>query len=192
MVFRYLPVRIGAAEAARLFWRPRAGNLYGLWRARPVKSGPDGYPASMELIWMPAYAFRLGLSRGQVRTSTWVSVDGSFGGFALFERRGLLKEGRPEEICLPAVVDQARAEHLARQGFLRYVMRRRGVKPNIEATEEVLPYHAPVWVYYYHRFGKKIDLAVLDGYAGNPMGGQVRAAIVNAFIQTRRVSSPHS
>ncbi len=190
MASLYLPARINAAEAVRLFGRPRIGNLFGLWHARPLKCTPDGLPVSIELLWMPAYAFRLGLFRGQMRTSTWVSVDASFGGFALFERVGILKEGLPDESRWPPVLEQAKAEQLARQGLLRHVMRRRGVKPYIDATEEVLSYHAPVWAYYYYRYGKKIDLAVLDGYTGSPMGGQMRAAIINAFIQKRRISRP--
>ncbi|HOC67662.1 MAG: hypothetical protein BWX80_01252 [Candidatus Hydrogenedentes bacterium ADurb.Bin101] len=181
-----LPARIDAAAAARLFWRPRFGNLYGLWRARPVKRAPDGLPASLELVWMPAYAFRLALVKGQTRSSTWVSVDASFGGFALFERAGVLEEGTLHEDRLPPVFDQAGAETLARQGLLRYVLRKRGVKPVIEATEAVSVYYAPVWVYYYYSIGRKIDLKVLDGYTGSPMGGQMRAAIVNAFIQRRQ------
>ncbi len=182
----YLPTRIDATEAARIFWRPRFGNLYGLWRARPVKRAPDGLPASIELIWMPAYAFRLALVKGQIHSNTWVSVDASFGGFALFERVSVLKEGLPQEDHLPPVIDQAGAEKLARQGLLRYVLRRRGAKPFIEATEEVVAFYTPVWVYYYFSTGKKMDLKVLDGYTGSTMGGQMRAAIVNAFIQKQK------
>lgn len=186
MTALFLPRRIDAAEAARLFVRPRFGNLYGLWRSRPVKRTPGGEPASLELLWMPAYAFRLALSKGNIRSATWVSVDASYGGFALFERAGLLEEKPEDEGCVPPVHDEAAAESLARQGLLRYLLRRRGVKPLIETTLETRFYYAPVWAYYFYRSGRKIDLAVIDGYTGIPMGGQMRAAIVNAFIRQRK------
>lgn len=192
MAILYLPGRIGAAEAVRLFLKPRFGNGFGLWRARPVKTTPEGLPASVERVWMPAYAFRLALSRGDKHSSTWVSVDASFGGFALFERVRVLEEGEPEGACFPPVLEQDNAETLARRGLLRYVLRKRGAKPLIEATEEILFYYAPVWVFYFYRSGRKIDLAILDGYTGGPMGGQMRAAIVNAFIRKRRESNPSS
>lgn len=178
-----LPPRINASEAIRLFGRPRFTNLYGLWPSRPVKRTPDGAPASLERLWMTAYAFRLSLAGGK---STWVSVDASFGGFALFERVDILEEIMPEEEVLPVVIDSAAAEKIARQGLLRFLLRRRGPKPLIKETEEIRPYLAPIWVYYYYRAGRKIDLAVIDGYSGSPMGGQVRAAIIAAFIQKRK------
>lgn len=186
MTSLYLPARISAAEAVRLFERPRFGNLFGLWRARPVKKTPEGKPASLELVWMPAYAFRLALSKRETRSSTWVSVDASFGGFALFERMNVLKAGEPEGACFSPVLPQDKAETLARQGLLRYVLRKRGVKPQIKATEDTILFYAPVWVLYFYRSGGRIDVAILDGYTGGPMGGQMRAAIVNAFIRKRQ------
>ena len=186
MTALFLPKRIDADEAARLFTRPRFGNLYGLWRSHPVRRTPEGRPAPIERIWMPAYAFRLALTKGAIRSATWVSVDASFGGFALFERVNELAEGQEEDACMPPVLDASAAASVARQGLLRYLLRRRGVKPLIEATLETRLYYAPVWVFYFHRAGRKIDLAVIDGYTGAPMGGQMRAAIVNAFIRQRK------
>lgn len=181
-----LPARISAGDAVRLFGRRRFTNLYGLWPSRPVKCSPEGQPASLERLWMPAYAFRLSLARGRLRNSIWVSVDASFGGFALFERVSILEEALPEEECLPVVIESDEAEKRARQGLLRFMLRKRGAKALIEGTEEMRPYYAPVWVYYFYRSGRKIDLAVLDGYSGSPMGGQMRAAIISAFVQKRK------
>jgi len=192
MTALYLPPRIARSEAVRLFQRRRALNLFGLLRSRPVKCAPDGQADSVELVWMPAYAVKIGLSRGAQRSSTWVSVDASFGGFALFEREGVLEEGEPAEERFPAVMPAEKIEHIARQGLLKYVLRRRGAKAVIEETQDTFLYYQPVWVYYYYRWGKKIDLAVLDGYTGNIMGTQMRIAIVNALIDKRRqrLSSP--
>ena len=185
MTHATLPVRLDAEAAARAFRRPRARNLFGLLRPRPVSQSPDGQPASLELVWMPAYAFRVALSRGTRRSDSWVSVDASYGGFALFDRLGELKEQEPEGAVFEPVLDAHAAEKLAREGLVRYILRRRGAKPDIDSVEEVRLYYAPVWVYYVRRIGRKIDLAVRDGYTGDPMGGRVRVAVLNAFIRER-------
>jgi hypothetical protein len=186
MTVLYLPPRIPRADAARLFFRRRFVNLYGLLRHRPVKRSPEGLPESVELVWMPAYALQLAVSKGEIWGKTWVSVDASFGGFALFEREGILEEGSYEEEHFPVILSVAEAEEFARQGLLKYVLRRRGAKPLVEGVEETQIFYQPVWVYYYYRLGHKIDLAVLDGYTGSPMGTQMRIAIVNALIQKRK------
>lgn len=192
MTVAHLPVRITRTDAVRLFQRRRFLNIFGLLRSRPIKRAPDGSPDSIELVWMPAYAIKLGLSRGTKRSSTWVSVDASFGGFALFEREGILKEGELVEERFPVILSPEAVECFARQGLLKYVLRRRGAKAVIEETQDSLLYYQPVWVYYYYRLGKKIDLAVLDGYAGSPMGTQVRIAIVNALIEKRKQAGVES
>lgn len=192
MTVLHLPLRIPRSDAIRLFCRRRFMNLYGFLPSRPVKRSQSGFPDSIELVWMPAYAIRLSLSQGEKRSDTWVSVDASFGGFALFEREGILEEGAFDEECFPVLIGEDDAQTFARQGLLKYVLRRRGSKPVIEGVEEVCSYYQPVWVYYYYRFGKKIDLAVLDGYAGSPMGAQVRVAIVNALIEKRKMAVPET
>ena len=186
MTVAYLPHRILRLDAVRLFQRRRFLNLFGLLRPRPVKTSTDGRPDSLELVWMPAYAIRLALSLGEKRSDTWVSVDASFGGFALFERTEILESGCLDEEQFPVILDLEAADMRARQGLLRYFLRRRGSKPLIEDTLESCLYYQPVWVYYYYRMRKKIDLAVLDGYTGSPMGTQMRVAIVNALIEKRR------
>jgi len=177
-----LPARIDAASAAKAFQRPRMKNLFG-YLTRPVKRAPDGLPASIELVWMPTYAFRIALSRAGRHSDIWVSVDGSYGGFALFERLGALREEKPDGEVFPPVLDPQAAEKYAREGLVKYILRKRGPKPNIDSVEEMRLYHTPVWVYYFHRLGKKIDLAVHDAYTGDPMGGNMRIAVLNAFIR---------
>ena len=181
-----LPARYDAESAARIFWRPRATNLYGILRARPVKRSPRGLPASLELVWMPVHIFRMQLSKGEKRSDTWVSVDGSFGGFALFDRLGVLEERAPDGAVFEPVIEEEAAERIARFETVRYLLRRRGAKPNIDGVAEHRLYYTPVWVYYFRRFGKKIDLAVLDGYTGEKMGGRMRIAVLEAFIRSRK------
>lgn len=181
-----LPARYDMESAARIFYRPRATNLFGLLRPRPVKRSPRGLPASLELVWMPVYAFRIELSKGEKRSDTWVSVDASFGGFALFERLGVLEERVPEGEVFDPVITEEAAERIARSELVRYILRRRGAKPDIDGVAEHRLYYTPVWVYYFRRFGKKIDLAVLDGYTGERMGGRMRIAVLDGFIRRRK------
>ncbi len=121
-----------------------------------------------------------------MESSLWVSVDASFGGFALFERLDVLEERAPEGETFDPVLDVSEAEQHARDGLIRYCLRKRGPKPSAVRIEEHCTYHTPIWVYYFRRFGQKIDLAVLDGYTGEKMGGRMRIAVLNAFIERRK------
>lgn len=185
----FLPLRIPLEEARKTFYRSSIKNLFGLFRRRPVSLGSDGLPSSVELLWLPAYAIRLALSLGETKSEGWVSVDANFGGFSLFERVDILEEREEAGDCLPLLLSPEEADKKGRQGLLRYFLRRRGSKPLIGETLDYLIYFAPVWVYYYRK-GRKIDIKVFDGYTGTPMGGQVRVAIVNAFIARRREQQP--
>lgn len=180
-----LPLRYNAQDAARIFRRRRAGNLFGVLRPRPVNTSPDGQPTSFELVWMPVYAYCAVLT-GAKTIKIWVSVDASYGGFALFERAEELEERAIEGEVFPPVLDVHQAEQLAREGLVRFLLRKRGAKPAITGIEKHQLYHTPVWVYYFHRFGKKIDLAVLDGYSGDKMGGKMRIAVLDTFIRQRQ------
>lgn len=182
-----LPPRYDADDAAKIFWRSRVRNLFGLLRPRPVKASADGLPASLELVWMPVYAFRMTLSGGSKESTLWVCVDASYGGFALFERMDVLEEQAPEGELFKPVLEVPQAERRARDGVVRYFLRKRGgPKPSAVAVEEYRLFHTPVWVYYFHRYGKKIDLAVLDGYTGDKMGGRMRIAVLDGFIRRRQ------
>jgi len=177
-----LPARIDAADALRCFERRRFGNLFGLMPYRPAKVGPDGRPSSLELVWMPVYAFQFSMIFQGKPVQSWVSVDASFGGFALLGRMGELVEAAPEGEVFSPVLSTEYAEGLAREGVVRYIMRKRGAKPGVDGIVARKIFHTPVWVYYFRTFGDKLDLAVLDAYSGDTMGGLVRRAIVDAFI----------
>ncbi len=183
----YLPARIHRQDAERFFLRKRFGNLFGLIQHRAVKYSEEGAPTSLERVWMPAYAFRFTLTKGKTVGNAWIAVDASFGGFALFERQNELVEvGAPAEACFPPMLTPEEAEKRARQGLVRFILRKRGVKPSVQDIQEMIAYHHPVWVFYYFRRGKKIDLMLQDGYTGSPMGGQMRIAVVNALIRARK------
>lgn len=186
-----LPPRFDAASALRRFRRRRFLNLYGLIPSRPVRQAPGGAPLSIELVWMPAYAFRFPLNHGGgKRSHAWVCVDASYGGSAIFGRVSALEEQEPEGECFAPSLDHDAAVDLAREGVLRFILKKRGAKPGVEPFDEELLYYAPVWVYYYRRLGGKIDFAILDGYSGDTMGGRVRQAIINGFIAKRKQDNP--
>ena len=89
----------------------------------------------------------------------------------------------------PDLLSLEEAEALAREGVVRYILRKRGPKPTVNDIEEHFHFHAPVWVYYFRAAGGKIDLAVLDAYSGDRMGGLMRRAIVEGFIAKRRATA---
>lgn len=186
MTGRILPARIDRAGAVERFHRRRLGNLFGLIPTRPVKVDEDGLPASLEMVWMPVYAYRFSMLYKGKPVQSWVSIDASFGGFALFGRVKEVAEGNMEGEIFPDLLGFEEAEGLARDGVVRYILRKRGPKPTVNDIEERFHFHAPVWVYYFRAAGGKIDLAVLDAYSGDRMGGLVRRAIVEGFIAKRR------
>lgn len=183
-----LPARIDAQTAARGFTRPRWGNLFGLLAHRsiilPEEARQPGALPRIERLWMPAYAIKLALSSRRGPSTTWVSVDACSSAFALFERADELTERACAEDAFSPVLDEAAATEAARRGLLQYILRRRGQgdKPVVEFVEEVRLYYAPIWVLYYRRYRRCIDLALLDGYTGGPMGSRAKQAVVNGLI----------
>ena len=204
MTFLSLPARIGGDQAARHFARPRFANLYGLL-VRPVhvarKSDPPSrVPPFVERLWMPAYAVRLRTTSSKGERSVWTTVEAVCGEVSLLESVGELSPLDTGEDCFPPGIGEPEAVELARKGLLRYVMTRRGQfdKPVTDEVEEIRLYHFPVWVYYYRRRRKYLDLKVLDGCTGKASGAKMRVAVINALVAAKKsrqdipVPFPHS
>lgn len=190
-----LPTRIAGEQAARHFSRPGLRNLYGLL-SRHVHVVVPERPAAkvlpfVERLWLPAYAVRLHATLRETEQNVWTSIEGISGEFSMFECAADLAE---QELCedhFPASIAQEQAVELARKGALRYVMAQRGQinKPTVDSVEEVRPYHFAVWVYYYRRRRKFIDLKVLDAYTGKSAGAKMRISVVNALVAAKRERS---
>ena len=190
-----LPAHIGGEQAARHFSRPRLRNLFGLL-ARParvaLKLDPSTrVPPFVERLWMPAYAVCLHTVSSQGERSVWMSVEAISGEVALFECIDELVPRERDDDWFPPAIDDAQAAELARKGMLRYVMAQRGQlnKPVVDAVEDIRPYHFPVWVYYYCRHGKYVDVKVLDGRTGKLAGAKMRISVINALVAARKSRS---
>lgn len=138
------------------------------------------------MVWMPVYGYLFDLTYKGKQTTAWVSVDASFGGFALLGRVNDIIDGTPEGEVLSPVLTPEAGEALAREGMIRYILRKRGAKPSADGITDRMTFHTPVWVYYFRTLGGKMDFAVRDAYSGDAMGGLVRRALVDAFIAQSR------
>jgi hypothetical protein len=186
---KILPPRIPVEEALGFFNRRRWGNLFGLVKHKPAKVDGQGHATSIELVWMPVYAYQFSMVHSGKQLQSWVSVDASFGGFALMGRVNELVDGKPDGEVFPPVLSEGEAEGLAREGVVRYILRKRGVKPNVDDIVARCTFYTPVWVYYFRTIGGQMDLAVQDAYSGDAMGGLVRRSIVEGFIAKSRAKA---
>ena len=190
-----LPSLAGGGEAVRYFRRPRWGNLFGALAVRgeiavagvaECRSLPY-----LERLWMPAYAVCVEAELKQSISQVWTSVDGWTGQCSLFDCIEYLREIDTEEDCFTPRIGEAEARDAARNGLLRYAMSQRGQsrKPIPKMVLEVRPYHYPVWVLYFKRRGKYLDIKVLDGFSGKPGGPKMRIAVLDAFVAQHKASA---
>jgi hypothetical protein len=186
-----LPARVSGDEAARHFSRPRFGNLFGLL-ARPVRVAtpetPVRTPPFVEPLWMPAYGVCLHAVSSQGDRRVWTSIEAVCGEFSLFEGIDELAPREPDGDWFPPAISETQAAELARKGLLKYVISQRGQlnKPVVDAVEETRLYHFPIWVYYFRRQGRFLDIKVLDARTGKSAGAKMRVAVLNALVAAKR------
>ena len=186
-----LPINIGADRAIDHFQRRGYANLFGLL-TRPVRVAVPQDAASrvmpfIELLWMPAYAVCLQTLKEDKSILVWTSVDGWSAIFSFLDGIADLDTREVAEQAFPLNASRALAEEVSRKSVLQYTLRQRQFKrPVIESVKEVRTYHFPVWVYYYQRLSKRIDIRVLDAYTGKPGGSRMRMAVINALIAAKR------
>lgn len=187
-----LPARLSGEEAVAWFRRPCLRNLFGLLApsARIAVPGDTASrtPPFIERIWMPAYAIRLHATSKQREQSVWTSVDGWTGQFAILECMDQVEERILAEDHFPPGLDETQAIAVARHGLLQFVMRVRGEagKPVVDSVEEVRLYHFPVWVLYFRRGRRALDVRTLHGFTGKDGGPKLRVAVLNALVAARK------
>ena len=173
------------------FQRRGYANLFGLL-TKPVRMALPHDANSrvmpfIELLWMPAYAVCLQTIKEGKSSLVWTSVDGWSTIFSFLDGVSDLDMREVAEEAFPPNISRALAEEVSRKGVLQYTLRQRQFKrPVVEGVEEVRNYHFPVWVYYYRRLSKRIDIRVQDAYTGKPGGSRMRMAVINALIAARR------
>lgn len=187
-----LAVRFPGKRAALFFERPRLANLYGLLVKPTHIARPDDAESRkmpfIECLWMPAYAVLLRTTvRGQEKMM-WTSVDAWTGDVTLFDAVVELEPCPKTQQFLAPDLDETQAAEAARDGLQKYILRRRGQlnKPLIESVEEIRLFYYPVWVYYFLRRGKYIDIKVLDALTGKSAGPKTRLGVLNALVASRR------
>lgn len=187
-----LAVRFPSKRAAAFFEQPRLANLYGLL-VKPTNIARPGDPESrkmpfIECLWMPAYAVLLRTTvRGQEKMM-WTSVDAWAGDVTLFDAVVELEPCEKTDAFLPPGLDETQAAQAARSGLQKYILRRRGQmnKPVIEAVEQIELFYFPLWIYYFARRGKHIDIKLLDAVTGKSAGPKTRLGVLNALVADRR------
>ncbi len=188
----HLPRRFFRDDAVRYFTRPRWYRLFGLLgRAkRPVEASAPGARTlpRLECLWMPCYLVEFATEMMGQTGMVGVAVDGWSGFIVLSDRKKALLEGEAPGESFPPLLTAEEAVETARKGLFQVIMRRRGqlAKPEIREATEVLPFHTPYWVYYHGTLRGGIGVKIMDGYTGNPCGGQIRHAVLNALVAKRR------
>jgi hypothetical protein len=137
---------------------------------------------------MPAYAVCLHASSSKGKRSVWTSVEGICGEFSLFECLDDLVSVDRDEDSFPPEITETQAVDLARKGLLKFVISQRGQinKPVVDELEEVRPYHFPLWIYYFRRQGRFLDIKVLDARTGKSAGAKMRVAVLQALVSQRK------
>jgi hypothetical protein len=188
----FLPPRLNGEQAAQFFSRPRLLNLYGLLapsvRVAKIDDPASRVPPFVERLWLPAYAVCLRTVSSKGERRMWTSVEAITGEFTLMECQDLLEQREVKEDIFPAVIDETQTVDIARKGLLRFIMLQRGQfdKPIVEGVEEIRPYHFAVWVFFYRRRKRFMDIKVFDAYSGKSAGAKMRVAVLSALVAARK------
>jgi len=137
---------------------------------------------------MPAYGVCLHAVSSQGDRRVWTSIEAVCGEFSLFEGIDELAPREPDGDWFPPAISETQAAELARKGLLKYVISQRGQlnKPVVDAVEETRLYHFPIWVFYFRRQGRFLDIKVLDARTGKSAGAKMRVAVLNALVAAKR------
>jgi hypothetical protein len=184
---KHIPARV-PEEGARALAEKKGFWARALASVLPDPPPPPGSPLRrlprLEMVWMPYYIFEVPLEiPGQGEKPIWLSIDGHTGSFALFEMQAWLTDGAPEGPAFAPELPEDEAEDSARKQFLSLLLRQRGrqKRPQPGETRSSMVVHFPVWVYYFARRGKYIDVVGIDAVTGERCPSRRRAGILRAF-----------
>lgn len=192
----YLPVRFNRADAETFYTRSKWYRLFGLLGhpAPPVRDPLRGRPnlPFLELIWMPWYAVEFATEIRKDIGSVSMAIDAWSEMPVLFERSEALAEGKIDGAWFPPPIGFDSAQDLARQGLFQVIMRRRGQmnKPVIKECLSVQLFYMPLWVYYYRRIFRYIDIKLMDAYSGEASGSRIRNGVLNALMTHHKAMAP--
>ncbi len=168
-----------AVEIIDAGWSARLHRSLSVFR--PTDS--DSSRPRAELVWMPSYLITIRLESKQGPSEVTCNVDACSGSFALFQMHDAVADGEAAGETFPPVLDEGRAEKVAREELVKTILRRRSRagKPLPTKTLRVELLSYPYWVYYYQRRPGVIDIRVLDAATGRPVGNKIKLGILDAF-----------
>lgn len=192
----YLPVRYNRADAEAFYTRAKWYRLFGLLGRPepPVRDPLRGRPnlPFLERIWMPWYAVEFQTEVRKNPGLVSMAIDAWSEMPVLFERSESLLEGTLDGAWFPPPFGPETAQDLARKGLFQVILRRRGQmnKPVIKECLSVQLFYMPLWVYYYRRIFRYIDVKLMDAYTGEASGSRIRNGVLNAMMTQRKAKHP--
>lgn len=146
----------------------------------------------MEVVWLPCYWMKIEATQKGTSGPVDVLIGGCDGQFTLADLSGVAFESPPDAEPFPPVLDDARADQIARTGLVTAILRSPGwrAKPTLGQTLQVELLQYPFWVYTFERRRRRLDIKVLDAVTGSLPGPKTKASILRAFVDARRSAVP--
>lgn len=133
---------------------------------------------AVEVVAMPHYLFEWSVRRGERSSAVWIAVGGLDETIRLLQPDALSFDAEEDETPFEAEIGVEEAQGLAR-AWLRAAVRPAPEVPQSPRSVEVVGY--PFWIYYFLRFGRRIDLRMLDALTGRPVGSKVVAGFLRGL-----------
>lgn len=190
----YLPLRVSPGEIRGrlfppIFIRFKARILKRVHHILAIKSyyTAENIP-KYEIAGWPLFVVRHTiLATDGHFSNVFISVEPWSRITSLFERMSDALENNHLEYDIifspPRNIEEEEILNIARTRLIFQIMRFRKfsiASLKIESKIEAIVYQ-PIWVCYYARTGKSLDVCLLDGYSGEKLGGQFRSAFLNAI-----------
>jgi hypothetical protein len=146
----------------------------------------------MEAVWLPYFRVTVETHRKGKTETVDALIGGHDSSFTIFDWSTTQPDPSNDRQPFDAAIDEAQAEHIARQGLVRFVMRSPGwgAKPTIGRTTSVTQIHYPFWVYYFERRRGTIDVKLLDALTGQHTGTKAKVAFLAAITAKPGPNSP--